>query len=60
MRFENGKTYIHSSGEVMKIVGFIETHTYGVSMVGENQETGELKPVGFSDDGYAENWVQAQ
>lgn len=59
MEFEIGKTYRHTAGEKMKIVGEAETHTYGKCLVGESSRTGELKPIGRGE-AHAENWSEVE
>lgn len=49
MKFEVGKTYQHSTGKRMTIIGRLKTHTYGECLIGEC-DTGELIPVGESED----------
>ena len=49
MIFEVGKTYQHSTGKIMTIIGRLKTHTYGECLIGE-RDTGELIPVGESED----------
>lgn len=55
MKFEVGVTYLHEAGKRVKIVGIIETDTYGLCYVGEDLKTGELIPVGMAE-AHAENW----
>lgn len=45
MKFEIGKTYIHNSGKIMKIIGEATTTFYGDALIGENSD-GTLTPVG--------------
>ena len=55
MKFEMWKTYRHNSGKVMKIVGIANTETYGNALIGEDLKSGELTPVGISEE-HAVNW----
>lgn len=57
MRFEIGKTYQHTSGKKMTIVGSAHTKAYGWCLIGEEND-GYLKPIGTGDDGYAQNWEE--
>ena len=57
LRFEFGKTYKHTSGNTMTIIGSLKTHIYGWAFVAELPD-GTLKPVGYTDDGYAQNWSE--
>lgn len=54
MIFEVGKTYQHSTGKIMTIIGRLKSHIYGECLIGE-RDTGELIPVGESEDN-AVNW----
>ena len=56
MIFEVGKTYQHSNGKRMTIIGRLKTHVYGECLIGED-DNGELIPVGESDEN-AVNWVE--
>lgn len=58
MKFELGKTYIHNSGEKMKIVGYALTYIYGECYVDEDEE-GNLIPVGKDED-HAVNWNEVK
>ncbi len=61
MRFEIGKVYQHTSGQMMKIVGEVETTTHGKTLVGEVGDPDrwhDLKPIGH-DEAAAENWAEA-
>ena len=57
LRFELGKTYKHTSGDTMTIIGSLKTHIYGWAFIAELPD-GTLKPVGYTDDGYAQNWSE--
>lgn len=59
MIFEVGKTYKHSTGKRMTIIGRLNTHTYGVCLIGEDDDTGELYPVGENEEN-AINWYEAE
>jgi hypothetical protein len=52
--FEVGKTYQHSTGKRMTIIGRLKTHTYGECLIGE-YDNGELIPVGELEEN-AINW----
>lgn len=54
--FEIGKSYKHTSGAKLHIVGMVQTHIYGLCLVGEDEE-GQLKPIGI-DRGATENWTK--
>ena len=54
--FRVGKTYEHSGGGRMKIVGGVYTHTYGYTLIGEDEHR-HLKPVG-QDKTNAVNWYE--
>lgn len=58
MIFEVGKTYQHSTGEIMTIIGRLKTRTYGECLIGE-RDTGELVPVGESEEN-AVNWHEQE
>jgi hypothetical protein len=49
MVFQYGKTYRHTSGDILSIVGIANTRTYGKCLIGEDQN-GNLKPIGQSED----------
>ena len=57
MIFEEGKTYMHTTGKKMKIVGAVDSYIYGKTLIGENIETGEFIPVGRTKY-HAENWKE--
>ena len=59
LRFELGKTYKHTSGNTMTIIGSLKTHIYDWTFVAELPD-GTLKPVGYTDDGYAQNWSEVK
>lgn len=56
MIFKLGKTYKHTSGKEMTIIGRLRTHTWGECLIGE-VDTGELVPVGECEDN-AVNWEE--
>lgn len=58
MRFELGKYYRHTDGETIHIIGAVNTWAYGWCFIAENPWTSELKPVGYTDDTYAQNWEE--
>ena len=49
MKFQFGKIYKHTTGSILRIVGFAYTYTYGQCFVGED-ECGNLSPVGMTED----------
>ena len=55
MRFELGKTYMNTSGSVITIIGAVKSLTYGWCYLAEDEE-GNFRPIGYTDDGYAQNW----
>lgn len=55
MCFELGKVYVHPNGTKMAIIGIAKSHTYGICYIGENLDTGELLPVGMTEE-HAQNW----
>ena len=59
MKFEIGKTYQHSSGKRLTIIGRLKTHIYGVCLIGEDDNTGELRPVGEAEEN-AINWYEVE
>lgn len=58
MIFEIGKTYTHTTGKKMTIIGRLKTHIYGECLIGEC-DTGELVPVGEQEDNSV-NWVESE
>jgi hypothetical protein len=59
--FELGKSYIHSSGQRMKIVGMAETVIHGNALIGED-ERGTLTPIQIDCDEFPEatiGWREA-
>jgi len=56
--FEIGKTYRHSTGAVMHIVGSAFTHTYGACLIGEDED-GYMTPVGQDVESSA-NWEEVR
>lgn len=58
MIFEIGKTYKHTTGKKMTIIGRLKTHVYGECLIGE-LDTGELVPVGEQEDNSI-NWIQSE
>lgn len=58
MRFELGKYYRHTNGETIHVIGVANTWAYGWCFTAENPNTPELKPVGYTDDAYAQNWEE--
>ena len=58
MKFEIGKTYQHTTGKRMTIIGRLKTHTWGECLVGEDG-AGELHPVGENEEN-ALNWYEVE
>ena len=59
MVFENGKYYRHiGTGELLHIVGAVNTTMYGNCLVGESNRNFNLLPIG-TDESNAENWVES-
>lgn len=58
MQFEIGKSYKHSSGNVMRILACVDTTIYGKALIAEEGDTFGFRPVGFDSDDYAENWKE--
>lgn len=58
MIFEIGKTYKHTTGKKMTIIGRLKTHVYGECLIGE-LDTGELVPVGDQEDNSV-NWTESE
>lgn len=56
MKFEIGKTYQHTTGKRMTIIGRLKTHTYGECLIGED-DAGELLPVG---EDHSDNWQEVE
>lgn len=57
MAFKLGGCYKHEEAGRMRIVGEVETLTWGKSFVGESEWVPHLIPVG-KDESYAEGWVE--
>lgn len=58
MIFEIGKTYKHTTGQKMTIIGRLKTKTYGECLIDE-RDTGELLPVGEQEDNTV-NWTESE
>ena len=58
MKFEVGKVYKHTSGQIMHIIGGLQTTLYGGSLVAECSGSANLKPVG-QDENAAVNWAES-
>lgn len=56
MIFEIGKTYQHTTGKKMTIIGRLKTHAWGECLIGET-DRGDLVPVGEQEDN-AVNWKE--
>ena len=57
MRFEIGKVYTHSAGEMVMIVGEVETTLYGKTLVAESICVTHLKAFGDDEDA-TQNWSE--
>ncbi len=57
MRFQIGKTYRHTSGRIMTIVGLAQTRAHGIGLIAEEPD-GRLITVGWDSDDYALNWEE--
>ena len=57
MKFELGKTYRHTCGKIMTIVGELSEEFYGVDCFVAERGTGELIPVSKAE-GDAVNWEE--
>ena len=57
MKFELGKTYRHSCGEIMTIVGELSEEFYGINCFVAERGTGELIPVSKAEED-AEYWEE--
>ena len=55
-KFEIRKTYVHTTGKKMKIVGAVESVAYGLCLIGED-DNGDFTPVGNTKDN-AVNWEE--
>lgn len=58
MIFEIGKTYQHSTGKIMTVIGRLKTHLWGECLIGET-DCAELVPVGEQEEN-AINWVEIE
>ena len=59
MKFEIGKVYKHSSGQIMAIVGKVNTTGYGECLVGECFDMVNLKPIGMDEDA-TQGWEEIE
>ena len=51
MIFELGKTYVHTTGHTIRIIGELTKELYGAdALVAEDTNTGELVPVGIGEE----------
>ncbi len=57
MGFQIGKYYEHTCGEMMSIVGEVQTTMYGKALVAECSKSSNLRPVGRDDDAMV-NWTE--
>jgi hypothetical protein len=55
--FKIGRYYRHSGGGCMHIIGAVKTTLYNWVLVAEDGAA-RLKPVGFEDEGYTQNWYE--
>ena len=55
--FEIGKYYKHPNGDVMHIIGAVQTTLYGWSLLAEKHGSDNLNPVG-QGTGDADNWTE--
>jgi hypothetical protein len=58
MIFEIGKTYQHTTGKKMTIIGRLKTHAWGECLIGET-DMADLVPVGEQEDN-AVNWKEVE
>lgn len=58
MRFEIGKYYKHTSGQIISIIGCVESTMYGKTLVAEHSDRPDFSPIGYNSDEYAQNWVE--
>ena len=58
MIFEVGKTYQHTTGVRMTIIGRLKTYIHGECLIGE-RDNGELVPIGESE-AHAFNWHECE
>ena len=56
--FELGKTYHHTTGRKVTIVGMAQTHFYGVAFVAED-DYGQLTPFGVAVENTV-NWEESK
>jgi hypothetical protein len=56
MVFQYGKTYELTCGQILRIVGIADTHTYGKCLIGEDSN-GRLIPIG-QNESYTQNYVE--
>lgn len=57
MKFEVGKYYKHASGNIMHVIGGLQTTLYGGCLVAEEVDSANLKPIG-QDETSVENWLE--
>lgn len=57
--FKIGKTYRHTTGNTMTVVGAVNTYTYGPVLVAEDHDNGHLTPIG-SDEDATLNWTEVK
>lgn len=58
MRFEIGKFYQHTSGQMISVVCQAETTMYGITFLAEQSDSPDFISVGSDSDEYAENWEE--
>ena len=57
MKFEIGKYYRHNNGNMMNVIGGLQTTMYGGCLVGEEIFSTNLKPLG-QDEESTINWSE--
>lgn len=60
MKFELGKYYRHTSGDMIATLDFLETTMWGKALITERVGTKnhDICCVGTDDEGYAQNWQE--
>ena len=61
MKFEPGKYYKHSTGDMIATLDFLETTLHGRALIAERMFAGhyDLYAIGTSGEGYAPNWRES-
>lgn len=57
MIFENNKSYKHTTGEIITIVGTVNSYAYGDNTLIAEDPQGNFKPVGKGES-YTENYKE--